>query len=75
MKINSLKKDDWQHLDFEARQLFSPAAPINAADLFAGRREEIKRFISAIDERGRHVILYGERGVGKTSLARHCYQR
>ena len=69
MKINSLKKDDWQHLDFEARQLFSPAAPINAADLFAGRREEIKRFISAIDERGRHVILYGERGVGKTSLA------
>lgn len=62
-------KQDWRYLDFEARQLFSPAAPINAADLFAGRREEIKRFIAAIAERGRHVILYGERGVGKTSLA------
>ncbi|MDF3033266.1 MAG: hypothetical protein K0R76_220 [Alphaproteobacteria bacterium] len=73
MSINSIKdpdKDtDWQRRELEASQLFSPAAPINAADLFAGRREEIKRFISAIAERGRHVILYGERGVGKTSLA------
>lgn len=68
-KSKSSKKEDWRYLDFEARQLFSPAAPINAADLFAGRREEIKRFIAAIAERGRHVILYGERGVGKTSLA------
>jgi Cdc6-like AAA superfamily ATPase len=69
MKIDSLKKEKWQQIDFEVGQLFSPAAPINAADLFAGRHEEIKRFLSAIAERGRHVILYGERGVGKTSLA------
>jgi Cdc6-like AAA superfamily ATPase len=68
MNIKSLK-EVWLQEHFEVRQLFSPAAPINAADLFAGRREEIKRFLSAIAERGRHVILYGERGVGKTSLA------
>jgi Cdc6-like AAA superfamily ATPase len=69
MKISAFKKQNSQQLAFEAQHLFSPAAPINEADLFAGRREEIKRFILAIAERGRHVILYGERGVGKTSLA------
>jgi Cdc6-like AAA superfamily ATPase len=68
MKHQLKKMKNWEQVEFEARQLFSPAAPINAADLFAGRREEIKRFTSAIAERGRHVILYGERGVGKTSL-------
>jgi len=60
---------EWQALEFQARQLFSPAAPINAVDLFSGRKDQIKRFIGAVADRGRHVVLYGERGVGKTSLA------
>jgi energy-coupling factor transporter ATP-binding protein EcfA2 len=29
---------------------------------------QIKRLLNAISERGRHAVLYGERGVGKTSL-------
>jgi Cdc6-like AAA superfamily ATPase len=60
---------DWWALDFEVQQLFTPAAPINEADLFAGRLEQIRRLIEAVSERGRHAVLYGERGVGKTSLA------
>lgn len=61
--------EDWLSLDFEAQQLFSPAAPINEAELFAGRSKQIMRLVEAVSERGRHAVLYGERGVGKTSLA------
>jgi Cdc6-like AAA superfamily ATPase len=61
--------DDWRALDFEIMQLFSPATPINEAELFAGRGTQVVRMIEAMSERGRHAVLYGERGVGKTSLA------
>ncbi|MCG8504085.1 MAG: ATP-binding protein [Sphingomonadales bacterium] len=61
--------DDWTTLYFEATQIFSPSAPVDEGELFAGRSAEISKLIEAILERGKHVILYGERGVGKTSLA------
>src|SRR5207253_1739206 len=34
----------------------------------AGRKGQIFRMIDTIAERGRHAVLFGERGVGKTSL-------
>ena len=54
---------------FDIQQLFTPSTPIRLADLFAGRRKEIHQLISAVAEPGRHAILHGERGVGKTSLS------
>lgn len=63
-------EDDWQALEFEAGQLFSPAAPIDEKDLFAGRRLQIDKMLEAVGEKGKHAVLYGERGVGKTSLGR-----
>lgn len=51
------------------RGAFSPAAPINHRDLFAGRLSQLSGVLDAVQERGRHVVIYGERGVGKTSLA------
>lgn len=48
---------------------FSPSAPIDKARLFAGRIEQVKEVINAVIQRGQHVIIFGERGVGKTSLA------
>lgn len=50
-------------------QAFSPSAPVNTSDLFAGRIEQIDNVISSVFQRGQHVIIFGERGVGKTSLA------
>ncbi|WP_314712969.1 hypothetical protein [Sphingobium yanoikuyae] len=60
---------DWAAKRFEANQIFTPSTPISVADLFAGRSEQIFRMIDVIGERGRHAILYGERGVGKTSIS------
>jgi hypothetical protein len=48
---------------------FTPGAPIDSLELFAGRDVQVQDVIAAITQRGYHVGLYGERGVGKTSLA------
>jgi Cdc6-like AAA superfamily ATPase len=50
-------------------KVFSPAAPINRIQLFKGRKEQLESVVSAISTRGKHVVLFGDRGVGKTSLA------
>jgi Cdc6-like AAA superfamily ATPase len=49
--------------------VFSPTAPIENKDLFYGRREQFKGLYDALKQRGSHAVLYGDRGVGKTSLA------
>lgn len=58
--------------EFRAQMLeksFSPSAPIRDSDLFAGRREQRRDIALAVNQPGQHVIVFGERGVGKTSLA------
>lgn len=49
---------------------FSPSAPIDQQSLFAGRIHQMMDVLNAIGQKGQHAILFGERGVGKTSLAR-----
>lgn len=53
----------------ELATIFNPSGPVSDTDLFQGRRSEIDRILSAVSQHGQHVILFGERGVGKTSLA------
>jgi Cdc6-like AAA superfamily ATPase len=50
-------------------QVFSPTSPIQERDFFFGRINQLEKIADAINENGQHAILYGERGVGKTSLA------
>lgn len=54
---------------FQLGSVFSPAAPIISRDLFYGRMKQLTSISDMVNERGQHAILYGERGVGKTSLA------
>ncbi len=58
-----------QLLEMKISTAFSPAAPVNEYSLFAGRISQVREIIAAINQRGQHVVLFGERGVGKTSLA------
>ena len=48
---------------------FTPGAPVGLLDMLAGRMDQLTDVVSAVSMRGQHVGLYGERGVGKTSLA------
>ena len=50
-------------------QAFTPSAPIDDLELFAGRLQQVQVVVNAVVQKGQHVALYGERGVGKTSLA------
>jgi Cdc6-like AAA superfamily ATPase len=53
----------------ECGRVFTPCTPINRRSLFAGRLNEIQKIVDSVNSSGRHAILYGDRGVGKTSLA------
>ena len=49
---------------------FQPAREINAADRFAGRREAVNDAYYALIGEGTNIAIVGNRGIGKTSLAR-----
>lgn len=51
------------------RMIFTPHESISSISLFFGRQAEVHRIIDAILTPGQHPVLYGERGVGKSSLA------
>ena len=63
------------YLDYLARcdQAFHPYAPIELPEFFAGRIRHIEKLDAEVAAPGRQVAIYGERGVGKTSLARLAY--
>ena len=52
------------------REAFTPTRPKQQLNgLFIGRSDTLRRIISAIEEERAHVILFGDRGRGKTSVA------
>lgn len=50
-------------------KVFKPSAPTDDRQLFRGRVRQLSSLASAMQEEGQHAIVFGERGVGKTSLA------
>ena len=57
--------DPRQHALHEA---FTPTRPQRSFRRLAGRKEELRRILEAVSQNRGHVVLYGERGRGKTSL-------
>ncbi|MCW2246052.1 hypothetical protein M2352_001643 [Azospirillum fermentarium] len=52
------------------REAFTPTRPKQQVNgLFIGRTDALKRIIAAVEEERAHVILFGDRGRGKTSVA------
>jgi Cdc6-like AAA superfamily ATPase len=54
---------------------FTPSAPVDRPAIFAGRGDQLAALATVIRQRGQHAVIYGERGVGKTSLARIAADR
>ncbi|MDD5655988.1 MAG: ATP-binding protein [Elusimicrobia bacterium] len=64
-----LTKDEQDIFSASLPLYFNPDSPIRVPELFAGRMEQITELLKVVFHAGgRHVIVYGERGVGKTSL-------
>ena len=49
---------------------FTPTSPISLPDLLSGREDTLLRLQFDVLTPSQHVLLYGDRGVGKTSIAR-----
>lgn len=60
---------NYENLWMLAGQVFTPGSPVSERDLFAGRQAQVRKIMEAVSQRGYHAVLFGDRGVGKTSLA------
>jgi Cdc6-like AAA superfamily ATPase len=60
---------NWQELSYRVSLVFTPSSPVDEKQLFSGRTDQLNQIIDVINQKGQHAIIFGERGVGKTSLA------
>jgi len=51
-------------------KVFTPHRPIHLPEFLAGRIDLLHKVIDTVNTEGLHAVLYGERGIGKTSIAR-----
>lgn len=52
----------------KVRNAFTPAHPVLDPQMFSGRGRVLESMIRAVEDRRLHLVIYGDRGVGKTSL-------
>lgn len=52
------------------RRHFTPAKPISSQEYLRGREAKLRDIDRAFNSEGKHIFIFGDRGVGKTSLAR-----
>lgn len=69
MAKDVLTQADAARIRAELARAFNPGGPVSHRDLLVGRGEQIRAVFTAVQQGGLSVLLYGERGVGKTSLA------
>ncbi len=50
------------------RDALGASQPVIGRESFAGRHDALSQLIQAIEQQRVHVVIYGERGIGKTSL-------
>jgi len=62
------RRSGLDRIRFHLRNAFTPAQPVLSHRMFAGRTEVLKTLIRSIEDQRLHVVLYGDRGIGKTSL-------
>lgn len=51
------------------RKIFTPGVPLSTRDFLFGRLAEVSSVLEAARTPGMHVVIVGERGIGKSSLA------
>ena len=51
-------------------EVFTPFTPVAHPDALSGGHAAIERLTTILRQRGQHVVIFGERGTGKTSLAK-----
>lgn len=65
-KLIGIGNDERLH---RAIRAFAPSQPILDIAEFAGRHTLLQQLVTAIEEHRNHLVIYGGRGTGKTSIA------
>lgn len=52
----------------QVREAFMPSQPVMSRNMLAGRVAPLRQLIQAVEDHRAHLVLYGERGIGKTSM-------
>lgn len=72
MTINQLSKDEFGE---QLSKIVFPSHPIRSIEYLKGRDNELEIIARALYQQGRHIFIFGDRGVGKSSLgATAAYQ-
>src|SRR5690349_21737323 len=66
----AIKRLDQERFVQILQQHLRPSSPIESFEHLYGREKQLEQIKQAMFSPGRHVFIYGDRGVGKTSLAR-----
>ena len=64
----SRRDDRFAGVRMKLRAAYTPSQPVFDPRMFAGRLGVLKAAIRAIEDQRLHLVIYGERGIGKTSL-------
>lgn len=67
-QIDHRGDDPLSALRVRLRSACTPAQPITNRRMFAGRTKVLTSLIRSIEDQRLHTFIYGERGLGKTSL-------
>jgi Cdc6-like AAA superfamily ATPase len=62
------RDDRFGAVRMKLRSAYTPSQPVFDPRMFAGRLGVLKGAIRAIEDQRLHLVIYGERGIGKTSL-------
>jgi Cdc6-like AAA superfamily ATPase len=68
-KVSEEMIAEFDALKTAASKAFSPRTPISTKELFAGRWAQMQTIGDTVAQIGLHAVIFGERGVGKTSLS------
>lgn len=65
----AIKNFDRKTFGRKVNEVVSPSHPVLSVEHLKGREQQLNRIQQALFATGRNVFIYGERGVGKSSLA------
>lgn len=67
-QVDRQNADRFTAMRMKLRAAFTPSQPVVNRRMFAGRTGVLANMISAIEDQKLHLVIYGQRGIGKTSL-------
>jgi Cdc6-like AAA superfamily ATPase len=67
-QIEPGSSDDATEVRRKVSDSFKPSRPVTDYRMFAGRVGVLTTLIQSIEDHRMHIVLYGERGIGKTSM-------